>query len=159
MNIPVLQHIPLEQLASMTLQTLNHLVPALHLIKYSHATIMRSQKNTPNTGEFFIPPFKKKKSPKKTTFDFPESTDSSTSTPSLHSLASKWWAEEAHEGSIVRNDENIKKIMRSAGWSFDETVIDAEGKEIQKEGALLINAKKAVEMLKQGGVKSEHWVV
>jgi hypothetical protein len=49
--------------------------------------------------------------------------------------------------------------MRSAGWSFDEAAIDDEGKEIQKEGILLTNAKKAVEMLKQGGVKSEHWIL
>ena len=76
-------------------------------------------------------------------------------------MASKWWAEEAQEGSIVRNDENVKRIMRSAGWGFDEAVIDAddEGKVIQKEGTLLTNAKKAVEILKQGGVKSDHWVL
>ena len=51
--------------------------------------------------------------------------------------------------------------MRSAGWGFDEAVIDAddEGKVIQKEGTLLTNAKKAVEILKQGGVKSDHWVL
>ena len=50
--------------------------------------------------------------------------------------------------------------MRSAGWSFDEAVVDAEGKVTQPEGALLTNAKKAVEVLKaQGGVKSEHWVL
>jgi hypothetical protein len=59
----------------------------------------------------------------------------------------------------VRNDENIKKIMRSGGWSFDEAVIDAEGKVVQKEGTLLTSARKAVEVLKQGGVKSEHWVL
>ena len=58
----------------------------------------------------------------------------------------------------MRNDENIQKIMRSAGWSFDEAVVDDEGKVIQKEGTLLTNAKRAVEMLKQGGVKSDHWV-
>ena len=86
-------------------------------------------------------------------------SDTTSNTPSLHSLATQWWAEEAREGSIVRNDENIQKIMRSAGWSFDEAVVDAEGKVIQKEGTLLTNAKKAVEMLKQGGVKSEHWVL
>ena len=45
--------------------------------------------------------------------------------------------------------------MRSAGWSFDETFIDAEGKVTQPEGGLSTNAKKAVEMLKaQGGVNS-----
>ena len=49
--------------------------------------------------------------------------------------------------------------MRSAGWSFDEAVVDAEGKETQKEGTLLTNAKKAVEMMKLGGTKSEHWIV
>lgn len=78
--------------------------------------------------------------------------------PSLHSLATQWWAEEAREGSIVRNDENVRKIMKSAGWSFDEAVSDVEGKTKQEEGALLTNAKKAVESLKvQGGVRSEHW--
>jgi hypothetical protein len=49
--------------------------------------------------------------------------------------------------------------MRSAGWSFDQAVVDDEGKVTQKEGTLLTNAKRAVEMLKQGGVKSEHWVL
>ena len=48
--------------------------------------------------------------------------------------------------------------MRSAGWSFDEAVVDAEGEVTRKEGTLLTNAKKAVEMLKQGGAKSDHWV-
>jgi len=124
---------PLDQLTTMTMQTLNHLVPTLHLIKYSHASIMRSQNS--NTG-----------------------SGSSTTTPSLHSIASKWWAEEAQEGSIIRNDENVKNIMRSAGWSFDEAVVDADGKVIQTEGGLLTNAKKAVGMLKQGGAKSDHWV-
>lgn len=106
------------------------------------------------------PSFPPKKTVQKTLHTiFSESTASSTTTtPSLHSLASKWWAEEAHEGSIVRNDENVQKIMKSAGWSFDEAVVDAEGKVIQNEGTLLTNAKKAVEILKQGGVKSEHWV-
>jgi hypothetical protein len=33
--------------------------------------------------------------------------------------------------------------MRSAGWSFDESAVDAEGKVTQPEGALLTNAKKA----------------
>jgi len=126
-----IQQAPFDQLTSMTMQTLNHLVPTLHLIKYSHASIMRSQ----NTD-----------------------TISTTITPSLHSLATKWWAEEAHEGSVIRNDENIQRIMRAAGWGFDEAVVDAEGKVIQKEGTLLTNAKKAVEMLKQGGSKSDHWV-
>jgi hypothetical protein len=75
-------------------------------------------------------------------------------------LSTKWWAEEAQEGSIVRNDDNIKKVMRSAGWSFDEAVVDpVEGKVTQKEGTLLTNAKKAVEILKQGGAKSDHWVL
>jgi hypothetical protein len=49
-GIHSIQQAPLDQLTSMTMQTLNHLVPTLHLIKYSHATIMRSQ-NT-KTGEF-----------------------------------------------------------------------------------------------------------
>ena len=122
---------------------------------------MRSQ-NT-NTGEFVLIPRPKKRRTEITNdLFFSESTNSSTTnTPSLHSLASKWWAEEAQEGSIVRNDENVKRIMRSAGWGFDEAVIDAddEGKVIQKEGTLLTNAKKAVEILKQGGVKSDHWVL
>ena len=46
--------------------------------------------------------------------------------------------------------------MRSTGWSFDESVIDAEGN-IKQEGPLLTNAKKAVQMMKEQGVKSEHW--
>jgi len=79
----------------MTMQTLNHLVPTLHLIKYSHATIMRSQ-NTKTS----------------------ESTDSTNTTPSLHSIATKWWAEEAKEGSIVRNDENIQKNHEISWMEF-----------------------------------------
>jgi hypothetical protein len=146
---------PLDQLTSRTIQTANHLTSALHLIKYSHAAIMRSQKNT-STGEHPNQPRKLNFFNSKLAIS--EST-TTTTTPSLHSLASQWWAEEAHEGSIVRNDENVRNIMRSAGWSFDEAVVDAEGKVTQPEGALLTNAKNAVEMLKaQGGVKSEHWV-
>lgn len=132
LNASTLQQTPLSQLMSKTLQTLNHLVPTLHLIKYSHAAIMRSQ----NTA----------------------------STPSLHSLSTQWWAEEANEGSIIRNDANVRNIMRSAGLSFDEAVIEpatANGEERkikQEEGGLLTSAKKAVEMLKeQGGGRSEHW--
>lgn len=118
---------------------------------------MRSQ-NTDQTGESSNQPPKKGI---KTLFkhDFSESTDTATP-PSLHSLTSQWWAQEAHEGFIVRNDENVRDIMRSAGLSFDEAVVDDEGKVTQQEGVLLTNVKKAVEILKeQGGVKSEHWVV
>jgi hypothetical protein len=87
-------------------------------------------------------------------------TTTESTTPSLHSLTSQWWAEEAHEGSIVRKDENLRNVMRSTGWSFDEAIVDAEGKVTKPEGVLLTNAKKAVEILKeQGGVKSEHWVL
>ena len=59
MIIPGIHQAPLDHLTSMTMQTLNHIVPTLHLIKYSHAIIMRSQ-NT-KTGEF-LPTFPKKKS-------------------------------------------------------------------------------------------------
>jgi len=130
LNTSTLQQTPLSQLTSMTLQTLNHLVPTLHLIKYTHAAVMRSQSSS--------------------------TTQSTTPSSSLHSIATQWWAEEAREGSIIRNDENVKKIMRSAGLSFDEAVAEETIK--QEEGGLLTNAKKAVEMLKeQGGGKSEHW--
>ena len=50
----------LDQVTSRTIQTANHLTSALHLIEYSHADIMRSQKNT-NTGEHLNQPKKKKK--------------------------------------------------------------------------------------------------
>ena len=86
----------------MMMQTLNHLVPTLHLIKYSHAAIMLSQNS--NTGEFVLIPPPKKRNNKRI---FSESTVSSSTTPSLHSLVSKLLAEEAQEGSIVRNDENV----------------------------------------------------
>ena len=49
--------------------------------------------------------------------------------------------------------------MKTAGWGFDQAVVDDEGKVVEKEGSLLTNAKRAVEMLKQGGTKSDHWVV
>ena len=136
------------------MQTLNHLVPTLHLIKYTHATIMRSQ-NTTNTGKSFSPTFFKKFN---TPFAESEST-TTPSTPSLHSLATKWWSQESQEGSIVRSDETVRKIMKTAGWGFDQAVLDDEGKVVEKEGSLLTNAKRAVEMLKQGGTKSDHWVV
>ena len=140
------------------MQTLNHLVPTLHLIKYTHATIMRSQ-NTTNTGKKFpYLSFRQKK--KITHFSESESTTTTTSnTPSLHSLATKWWSQESQEGSIVRSDETVRKIMKTAGWGFDQAVVDDEGKVVEKEGSLLTNAKRAVEMLKQGGTKSDHWVV
>lgn len=147
------QQMPLSQLTSTTMHTLNHLVPTIHLIKYSHAAIMRSQ----NNGE--SSPTKQKKKNQEIIFLNPISESTTASTSSPHSRATQWWAEEAREGSIVRNDENVRKIMRSAGWSFDEAVIEAEGKKNQEEGTLLTNAKKAVEKLKeQGGVKSDHWV-
>ena len=61
-NISGIQQTPLDQLTAMTMKTLNHLVPTLHLIKYSHAVIMRSQKNTTtNTGKVLVHPKKKKK--------------------------------------------------------------------------------------------------
>jgi hypothetical protein len=47
--------------------------------------------------------------------------------------------------------------MTSTGWSFDEAVVDTEGK-IRPEGPLLTNAKKAVQMMKEQGVKTERWV-
>lgn len=52
---------PLNQLTSKTTQILNHLVPTLRLIKYSHAAIMRSQdtNKTPNSDSKFLTPKQK----------------------------------------------------------------------------------------------------
>ncbi|KDR68364.1 hypothetical protein GALMADRAFT_257008 [Galerina marginata CBS 339.88] len=119
----------LTQVSNMTLKTLGHLLPTLHLLKYSHAAVMRSQ------------------SP----------TDEATAA-SLHSRAAEWWRDEGREGEVVRSDENVQKILKGAGLGVDEESKEGDAV-IEPEGKLLNSAKIAVNMLKeQGGPPSEHWV-
>lgn len=134
--------ITLNQISNMTLKTLGHLVPTLHLLKYSHAAIMRSQ-------------------PVPTTLEPTDgaATPASTAQPSLHARASEWWREESREGSVVRNDANVRHVLKASGLSLDEEVKAEDGSVTQPEGPLLNSAKIAANMLKeQGGPPSEHWV-
>ncbi|KAH9477466.1 hypothetical protein JR316_0009681 [Psilocybe cubensis] len=127
--------ITLNQISNMTLKTLGHLVPTLHLLKYSHAAIMRSQ---PSSAD---------------------AEDSSTPSQHLHARASEWWREERREGDIVRNDANVRHVLKASGLSLDDEVKAEDGSVVQPEGPLLNSAKIAANMLKeQGAPPSEFWV-
>ncbi|KAF9566536.1 hypothetical protein CPC08DRAFT_682401 [Agrocybe pediades] len=122
----------LSHVSNLTLKTLGHLMPTLHLLKYSHASIMRSQS--------------------------PSSSAESGEDGNLHAQASEWWREEAREGSIVRSDEDVRKVLKASGLSMDEEVKDGDAV-VQPEGQLLTSAKMAVSMLQeQGAPPSEHWI-
>jgi hypothetical protein len=141
-------NVTLSQMSTMTLQTLNHLLPTLHLLKYTHGAVMRSQgegvsasSSSPTSGDGHI-----------------EAVSSNpTSTPSsLHALSTQWWAEEAREGRIVRTDRKLREELKLNG------LISEEGEEGEfselPDGQLLLGAKMAINMLKERGVRpSEHW--
>ena len=136
-------------MSTMTLQTLNHLLPTLHLLKYTHGAVMRSQGDgvlvsSPTSEDGHI----------EAASSNPTSTPSSE--PSLHALSTQWWAEEAREGRIVRTDRNLRKELKLNGLIDDE---EEEGKFSElPDGQLLLGAKMAINMLKERGVRpSEHW--
>jgi hypothetical protein len=133
----------LSQAAQMTVDTISHLIPTLHLLKYVHAAVMRSQpaidlnmNDSAEQGEL--------KEPK----------------PSLHTLASRWWATEAQEGQIVRTDPNVTSVLKSVGLGLDdEHKNPTTGEVVHPEGQLKTSARMAVEFLKEhGGKPSPHWV-
>ncbi|KAF8156855.1 hypothetical protein B0H34DRAFT_710809 [Crassisporium funariophilum] len=131
----------LPQLTAQTLQTLNHLVPTLHLLKYVHAAVMRSQSASSSSNS---------------------AARESEGEMSIHARASQWWAHESREGASITSDPGVRNVMRAAGLSLDPATpnanANAEGGKTE-DGALLKSAKMAVGMMiKQGGVPSEHWV-
>jgi hypothetical protein len=147
----------------MTMETLAHIVPTLHLLKYAHAAVMRSQSPQPP------PPGASTSSadPNNTTNDEhnqrEEAKDSERSShpqPSLHTLASRWWATEAFEGHVVRTDPGVATVLKSVGLGLDAELKDpTTGEVVQPEGQLKASATKAVDFLKdQGGKPSAHWV-
>lgn len=138
--------VTLTQISNMTLKTLGHLVPTLHLLKYSHAAIMRSQETDDAAALNSSSPSQAQ-------------VQAQSPSPSLHARASEWWREEAREGHVVRTDEGVRKILKVAGLGLDEEQKADDGSTTQPEGPLLNSAKIAVNMLKeQGGPPSEHWV-
>lgn len=74
-----------------------------------------------------------------------------------HERATEWWAEEAREGRVLREDEGVRQILKGAGLSVEPEVRDGETV-VQPEGQLLLSAKMAVKFLKeQGAVPSGLW--
>jgi len=137
-------------MSSMTLQTLGHLVPTLHLLKYTNAAVMRSQ-------DEHEPGLSASEARSGTASPNREPSSTPTLEPSPLARASQWWAQEAREGTIIRNDENVRRVLKNAGLGLDDAV--KEGDEIvQQEGQLLASARKAVAVLKEQGARpSEHW--
>lgn len=143
-------NITLNQMSSMTLQTLGHLVPTLHLLKYTNAAVMRSQDDHLD--------FSATEAPSGYVSPNREPSPTAKIEPSLLARASQWWAQEAREGSIIRNDENVRRVLKNAGLGLDDAI--KEGDEIiQPDGQLLASARKAVAVLKEQGARpSEHWI-
>jgi hypothetical protein len=146
-------NVTLSQMSTMTLQTLNHLLPTLHLLKYTHGAVMRSQgegvsassSSSPTSGDGHI----------EAASSNPTSTPSSD--PSLHALSTQWWAEEAREGRIVRTDRKLREELKLNGLISEEEVEEGEFSELP-DGQLLLGAKMAINMLKERAVRpSEHW--
>ncbi|KIM42207.1 hypothetical protein M413DRAFT_129174 [Hebeloma cylindrosporum] len=140
----------LSQAAKSTIDTIAHIVPTLHLLKYVHAAVMRSQDPiNPNTTTAHHEREQEA-----------EKAAQPTSSPSLHTLASTWWATEAHEGHIVRTDPTVTSVLKSVGLSLDDEQKDpTTGDILLPEGQLKTSARMAVEFLKeQGGKPSPYWV-
>jgi hypothetical protein len=128
-------------MSTMTLQTLGHLLSALHLLKYTHGAVMRLQGDTSSSSST-------------ETHDEEPSSARRSSSPSPHALASQWWADEAREGRAIRLDKEVLRLLKEDGLASEE--ISNEGE--VPEGQLLLGAKMAVKMLKeQGGRPSDHW--
>ena len=132
----------------MTLQTLAHLLPTLHLLKYTHGAVMRLQAETSSspssspecTGNHDEEPFSTRSSP----------------SPSPHALATEWWAEEAREGRTIRTNKEVLQLLKEDGLTSED---EGGGTAEVPEGHLLLSAKMAVKMLKEQGARpSNHWV-
>jgi hypothetical protein len=132
----------------MTLQTLGHLLPTLHLLKYTHGAVMRlqgdnssSSPSASSTGSHDEEPFPGR---------------SSSSSP--HALATEWWADEAREGRIIRTNEEVLHLLKEDGLTSEDIPNEGGGVADLPEGHLLLSAKMGVKMLKeQGGRPSNHW--
>jgi hypothetical protein len=135
-NIALPADATLASTSALTMQTLQHLVPTLHLLKYANAAIMRLQSSASASEE------------KKAASD---------TQPSVHARATKWWAEEAREGQILRDDADLRKILKAAGLGVDPEVKEGDAV-VEPEGPLLVSAKMAVAFLQEQGAKpSEMW--
>jgi hypothetical protein len=138
----------------MTLQTLGHLLPTLHLLKYTHGAVMRSQTENSSSSssssastEVAASQEDGRRSPR----------FSSSSSPSPHALATEWWADEAREGHTIRTNQEVLYLLKRDGL-ISEEVSDEGGVAEVPEGHLLLSAKMAVKMLKEQGARpSEHW--
>lgn len=121
------------------MQTLQHLVPTLHLLKYANAAIMRLQSSASASEEGKA------------------ASETKHEEDSVHARATKWWAGEAREGQILREDADVKKILKAAGLGVDPEVKEGEVV-VEPEGQLLVSAKMAVAFLQEQGAKpSEMW--
>lgn len=117
--------------STLALQTLSHLVPALHLFKYANAAVMRIQSNAAGTDD---------------------------TSPAPHERASRWWAAEAHEGRALREDAAMRAVLTAAGLSIEPEVKEGDAV-VRPEGQLLSSAKTAVKFLQeQGSVPSGLWM-
>ena len=119
--------------STLALQTLSHLVPTLHLFKYANAAVSRLQSST-NAA----------------------STDGSS--PAPHERASRWWATEAHEGRTLREDSDMRAVLKAAGLGIEPEMKEDDAV-VRAEGQLLSSAKTAVKFLQeQGSVPSGLWM-
>ena len=144
-NLSIPPNVTFNQMSNMTLQTLGHLLPTLHLLKYTHGAVMRLQAETPSSSS---------SSPS------PEGPFSTRSSPSLspHALATEWWADEAREGHTIRTNKEVLQLLKEDGLTSGD--VPEEGGETAEvpEGHLLLSAKMAVKMLKEQGARpSNHW--
>ena len=126
-------------MSAMTLQTLSHLLPTLHLLKYTHGAIMRLQGQNSSSSSA-------------------EEPLSSTQPLSPHALATQWWADEAKEGLAIRTNKEVLHLLKENGLTLGDTSNEGEIPEVP-EGQLLFSAKMAVKMLReQGSRPSDHWM-
>jgi len=139
--------ITLNEITTMTLQTMGHLVPTLHLLKYTHAAVMRSQGDRPFSASTASDESGGEGTPSRSTPLPPES--------SPHALATEWWADEAREGRLICADNSVREVLKLDGLGSD----DVNKETGLPQGQLLLSAKMAVKMLKEQGARpSEHWV-
>ncbi|KAF9486276.1 hypothetical protein BDN70DRAFT_870372 [Pholiota conissans] len=128
----------LTSTSALTMGTLQHLVPTLHLLKYANAAVMRLQSPSPFSSS-------------------PASTGKGETEESVHARATRWWAEEAREGEILRTDEDMRKILEAVGLSTEPEVKEGDVV-VQPEGKLAESARMMVNFLQeQGSVPSEMW--
>ncbi|KAF9527441.1 hypothetical protein CPB83DRAFT_396307 [Crepidotus variabilis] len=129
--------VTLSQMATLTNQALSHLVPTLHLLKYTHAAVMRSQAQEQMQNQQMQP---QPQDHDQDETHLGESSESwamasgsgsrsgSTLTPqppnpqpkTYHTLASQWWRTEASEGRVLRSDPALRELLKRSGLGVDE---------------------------------------